>query len=194
MAPTEFFNSSSESSPRTPSSYTDTIESSYTYHQMHQHQQQIQQSLDDTSLSSPNTHKLHRNPIRISTRSDASSSSSTELLNPYVNINSVLYLANLTRTSHIVNELQDDLGCMEIDERVDSHINGRGRLIGNGTTSMENDNSMNLGLGHNHHHHQFQNNEYVNEGSSEIVSNYQSINAVLREAFLRRHRNMDAQI
>ncbi|RIA93109.1 hypothetical protein C1645_763250 [Glomus cerebriforme] len=174
----EFTNSSSESSPRTPSSYsthTDTTEftsSSYHYHQIHQYQQQ--KSLDDTTLLSPNIHKLHRNPIRISTKSDASSSSSTELLNPYMNINPVLYLANLTRNSHIVNELQDDLGCMEIDERVDTHNNERGRLIGNGTSSssMEDDDSMNLNLDNDHH------------------QEYQSINAVLREAFLRRHPNL----
>jgi hypothetical protein len=179
MVPSEHFNSSSESSPRTPLSHSPHAEiaeyssSSYSYYQ-----QQKQQSLDDTSLSSPNTHKLHRNPIRISTRSDASSSSSsTELLNPYMNINSVLYLANLMRTSHNVNELQDDLGCMEIDER--------GRLIENGT-STEGGDSMNHGLDHNPHNRQFQNDE--------MVSGYQSINAVLREAFLRRHRNMDVQI
>ncbi|CAB5207858.1 uncharacterized protein OCT59_028483 [Rhizophagus irregularis] len=182
VIPSEFTNSSSESSPRTPSSYStlaDTTEytsPSYQYHQFHRKQQ----SLDDTYLLNQNVHKLHRNPIRISTRSNASSSSSSaELLNPYMNINSVLYLANLTRTSHIVNELQDDLGCMEIDERE--------RLVGNGTSSSIDDDSMNLGLDHDRHH-QFQNDGYVNSSSEK--SEYQSINAVLREAFLGRRPNL----
>jgi hypothetical protein len=184
VIPTEFTNSSSESSPRTPSSFstlTDTTEytSSYQYHQFHHKQQ----SLDDTSLLNQNIHKLHRNPIRISTRSNASSSSSSaELLNPYMKINSVLYLANLTRTSHIVKELQDDLGCMEIDER-DTHNDERERLIENG---ISDDDPMNLGLDHGRHH-QFQNGEYVNSSEK---SEYQSINAVLREAFLGRRPNL----
>ncbi|GBC03713.1 hypothetical protein RclHR1_05290001 [Rhizophagus clarus] len=192
MIPSEFTNSSSESSPRTPSSYstfTDTTEytsSPYQYHQFHHKQQ----SLDDTSLLNQNVHKLHRNPIRISTRSNASSSSSSaELLNPYMNINSVLYLANLTRTSHIVKELQDDLGCMEIDERIDTQNNER-RLVENGTSSsssIEDDDPMNLGLDHGRHN-QFQNDGYANSSSEK--SEYQSINAVLREAFLGRRPNL----
>ncbi|GBC52985.1 hypothetical protein RIR_jg27822.t1 [Rhizophagus irregularis DAOM 181602=DAOM 197198] len=141
VIPSEFTNSSSESSPRTPSSYS---------------------TLADTTESNA-----------------SSSSSSAELLNPYMNINSVLYLANLTRTSHIVNELQDDLGCMEIDERE--------RLVGNGTSSSIDDDSMNLGLDHDRHH-QFQNDGYVNSSSEK--SEYQSINAVLREAFLGRRPNL----
>ncbi|CAG8491556.1 13013_t:CDS:2 [Funneliformis caledonium] len=143
-----------------------------------------------TSLLNPNIHKLHRNPIRISTRSDASSSSSTELLNPYMNINSVLYLANLTRTSHIVNELQDDLGCMEIDERV-ACANHHGRRQETSSSAIENVGSIDQGLSHDLHY-RFQNGEYINEGSSEVTG-YQSINAILREAFLRRHQHVDAQ-
>ncbi|CAG8509645.1 6765_t:CDS:2 [Funneliformis mosseae] len=131
----------------------------------------------------------HEN-LRISTRSDASSSSSTELLNPYMNINSVLYLANLTRTSHIVNELQDDLGCMEIDERV-ACANHHGRRQETSSSAIENVGSMDQGLSHDLHY-RFQNGEYINEGSSEVTG-YQSINAILREAFLRRHQHVDAQ-
>ncbi|CAI2167995.1 2472_t:CDS:2 [Funneliformis geosporum] len=190
VVPSELFNSSSESSPRTPSSHsthadtTDFTSSPYSYHQILQQQQQS--TLGGTSLLNPNFHKLHRNPIRISTRSDASSSSSTELLNPYMNINSVLYLANLTRTSHIVNELQDDLGCMEIDERI-AGSNHNERRHGTSSSAMENVGSLDQELTHDLHY-RFQNREYVNEGSSD-VSDYQSINAILREAFLRRHQH-----
>ncbi|CAG8691895.1 2666_t:CDS:1, partial [Ambispora leptoticha] len=102
----------------------------------------------------------------ISTRSNPSSSSS-ELLNPYDNINSVLYLAHLTRNSHVVNELEEDLGYMEIDEPDDNF--------------SQNSNEIDKG-----------NNYYGVESSgkstndSQVSSDYSSINSILREAFLRR--------
>ncbi|CAG8446143.1 9290_t:CDS:2 [Ambispora gerdemannii] len=103
-------------------------------------------------------HKMH--PIRISTRSNPSASSS-ELLNPYDNINSVLYLAHLMRNSHVVSELEEDLGDMEIDEPDDN--------------LSQNSNEINKGS-----------NCYGGKSVNDASLDYSGINSILREAFLRR--------
>ncbi|CAG8452826.1 1380_t:CDS:2, partial [Acaulospora colombiana] len=112
-------NSNSESSsPKTPSSHSpfNAIESS-TQNSYHDHFHFTQEQKPQSSHQQPNnSHKSNHHPLRISTRSDAYSSLDAEF-NPYANINSLLYLANLTRSSHIINELQGELGNMDIDGR-----------------------------------------------------------------------------
>ena len=91
-----------------------------------------------------------------------------------------------------MNELQDGLGCMEIDERVVDANNERRNGTSSSLENVGSIDSIDHELSHDHHH-QFQNDGYVNGDSSEMVSGYQSINAILREAFLRRHQHIDAQ-
>ncbi|CAG8640368.1 7363_t:CDS:2, partial [Acaulospora morrowiae] len=163
---------SESSSPKTPSPYSpfNATESSTQYHYHNYNQEQIHQS---SRLQQNNSHKPYHYPLRISTRSDAyASSSDAEYLNPYANINSVLYLANLTRNSHIINELQGELGNMDIDER---------GLIG-----------MSASTATHNSRHDFSNDGVSNNCDSPPIrsssmSEYESINTILKDAFLKRH-------
>lgn len=186
-------NSSSESSPVTPSSYssyTDTTDNFFAInHQKHQHQKTQQYA---TQLPA---NKQRQYPLRISTRTDTSSLTEAEPLNPYANINSVLYLANLTRNSHILNEMREEHGEMDIDER-ENEFGGRmteNSILENPGINMSVIHTPSLNdIGHcpngiediNKHDNSSNHNNEPDFGS---VSGYQSINAVLREAFLRRH-------
>jgi len=140
-------------------------------------------------------HKLH--PLRISTRSNASPPS---LMNPYDNINSVLYLAHLTRNSHIVNELEEDLGDMEIDER---HVGDYQRNSGQREPNFPEESFMSLSSD-NPRDMSFDgasfleveamsvSNSFISSDPSSSI--YANINSVLRDAFLRRRRGNEAQM
>ncbi|CAG8599902.1 29824_t:CDS:1, partial [Racocetra persica] len=157
-------------------------------------QQQISQQY---ATHSP-ANKQRQYPLRISTRSDTSSLlSDVELLNPYANINSVLYLANLTRNSHILNEIREDIGGMDIDERENEFVGG---VIENSITNLNENLGGNMSAIHaslnvmGHCPNSIEGiNKHDNHGDRDnkqdfgMASGYQSINAVLREAFLRRH-------
>ncbi|CAG8740135.1 16291_t:CDS:2 [Cetraspora pellucida] len=190
-----YHNSNSESSPVTPSSYstyTDTTDNFFAI----SHQKQLLQKSQQYAINTP-ANKQRQYPLRISTRSDTSLVSDAELLNPYANINSVLYLANLTRNSHILNEIREDLGGMDIDERENEFGGG---VIENSITNLNENLGVNMSVIHpslnvmGHCPNGVEDiNKHDNHGIRDnkqdfgMASGYQSINAILREAFLRRH-------
>ncbi|KAG9301681.1 hypothetical protein G9A89_016752 [Geosiphon pyriformis] len=195
--------SESNSSIATPTSEPYDPDQNLPYFQRQQHteygfnhtSQNNQQHLYSNNSHSNFSYKAR--PLRISTRSTASSSSS-ELMRPYDNINSLLYLAHLTRNSHVVHELEEDLGDMEIDEReeerwkklnyeeIQFNRSGIAASSPSGTTSSVvtciNENRIN-------NVHYFGENSNFNS-ETVLSSEYSNINSMLRDAFLRRRNSV----